>query len=48
MIYEFGFGKERQLVDIPENICVRELKANDDIEFKAIDADVVHALENPC
>ena len=47
MIYEFGFGKEKQLVDIPENIRVRELKANDDIEFKAIDADVVHALENP-
>ena len=47
MIYEFGFGKEKQFVDIPDGIRVRELKANDDIEFKAIDADVVHALENP-
>ena len=47
MVYEFGFGKEIQKVDIPDNIRVRELTANKDIEFKAIDADVVNALENP-
>ena len=47
MVYEFGFGKERQLVDIPQGIDVRELTANDDIEFNDIDKDVVHALENP-
>ena len=47
MIYEFGFGKEIQKVDIPDNIRVRELTANKDIEFKVIDADVVNALENP-
>ena len=47
MVYEFGFGKEIQKVDIPDNISVRELTANKDIEFKAIDADVVNALENP-
>ena len=42
MVYEFGFGKEIQKVDIPDNIRVRELTANKDIEFKAIDADVVN------
>lgn len=47
MVYEFGFGKEIQKVDIPNDIRVRELTANKDIEFKAIDADVVNALENP-
>ena len=47
MVYEFGFGKEKQLVDIPQCIDVRELTANDDIEFNDIDKDVVHALENP-
>lgn len=47
MVYEFGFGKEKQLVDIPQGIDVRELTANDDIEFNDIDKDVVHALENP-
>ena len=47
MVYEFGFGKERQLVDIPQGIDVRELTANDDIEFNDIDKDVVHALEKP-
>lgn len=47
MVYEFGFGKEIQKVDIPDNISVRELTANKDIEFKAIDADIVNALENP-
>ena len=47
MVYEFGFGKEIQKVDIPGEIKVRELTANKDIEFKAIDADVQFALENP-
>ena len=47
MVYEFGFGKEIQKVDISDNISVRELTANKDIEFKAIDADIVNALENP-
>ncbi|MBR5785887.1 MAG: nickel-dependent lactate racemase [Clostridia bacterium] len=47
MVYEFGFGKEKQLVDIPQGIDVRELTANDNIEFNDIDKDVVHALENP-
>ena len=47
MVYEFGFGKEKQLVDIPQGIDVRELTVNDDIEFNDIDKDVVHALENP-
>ena len=27
MVYEFGFGKEKQLVDIPQGIDVRELTA---------------------
>ena len=44
MVYEFGFGKEIQKVDISDNISVRELTANKDIEFKAIDADIVNAL----
>lgn len=47
MIHEFGFGKEKQFVNIPDGVNVRELKANDNIEFNAVDADVVHALENP-
>lgn len=47
MIHEFGFGKEKQFVNIPDGVNVRELTANDDIEFNAVDADVVHALENP-
>ena len=47
MVYEFGFGKEKQLVDIPQGIDVRELTANDNIEFNDIDKDVVHAWENP-
>lgn len=47
MIYEFGFGKEKQVVDIPQGIDVRELTANDDVEFASVDADVAHALENP-
>lgn len=47
MVYEFGFGKEIQKVDIPSEIKVRELTANKDIEFNDIDADVVNALENP-
>ena len=34
-------------MDIPQGIDVRELTANDDIEFNDIDKDVVHALENP-
>lgn len=47
MIHEFGFGKEKQFVNIPDGVKVRELTANDNIEFNAVDADVVHALENP-
>ena len=47
MIHEFGFGKEKQFVNIPDGVNVRELTANDDIECNAVDADVVHALENP-
>ena len=47
MIHEFGFGKEKQFVNIPDGVNVRELTANDNIEFNAVDADVVHALENP-
>ena len=47
MIHEFGFGKEKQIVNIPDGVKVRELTANDNIEFNAVDADVVHALENP-
>jgi len=47
MIHEFGFGKTKQLVNIPCDINVRELTANDNIKFNEIDADVVHALENP-
>ncbi len=47
MIYEFGFGKGKQLVDIPENLHCRELKANDDIELNPDEADVKRALENP-
>ena len=47
MIHEFGFGKEKQFVSIPDGVNVRELTANDNIEFNAVDADVVHALENP-
>ncbi len=47
MIYEFGFGKEIQRVDIPSAINVRELTANRDIEFNESDADVKLALENP-
>jgi len=47
MIYEFGFGKKTQKIDIPNDIKVRELTANKDIDFKPIDADVKTALENP-
>lgn len=47
MIYEFGFEKKTQKVDIPSEIKVRELTANKDIEFKSVDADVKIALENP-
>lgn len=47
MIYEFGFGKKIQEVDIPSDIKVRELTANKDIEFNPIDADVKNSLENP-
>ena len=47
MIHEFGFGKEKQFVNIPDSVNVRELTANDNIEFNAVDADVVHALANP-
>lgn len=47
MIHEFGFGKEKQFVNISDGVNVRELTANDNIEFNAVDADVVHALENP-
>lgn len=47
MIHEFGFGKEKQFVNIPDGVNVRELTANDNIEFNAVDADVMHALENP-
>lgn len=47
MNYEFGFGKKTQTVMIPDGIKVRELTANKDIEFNAVDADVKNALENP-
>ena len=47
MIYEFGFGKQIQKVDIPSGTKVRELTANKDINFDPIDADVKYALENP-
>ena len=47
MIHEFGFGKEKQYVEIPDDLYCRELTANDDIEFKPLDADVKYALENP-
>lgn len=47
MNYEFGFGKKMQKVIIPDDIKVRELTANKDIEFNPVDADVKNALENP-
>ena len=47
MNYEFVFGKQTQKVIIPDDIKVRELTANKDIEFNPLDADVWNALENP-
>ncbi|MBR5322390.1 MAG: nickel-dependent lactate racemase [Clostridia bacterium] len=47
MVYEFGFGKEKQQVVIPSKINVRELTANKDVEFKEIDSNIKYALENP-
>ena len=47
MNYEFGFGKKTQTVTIPDDVNVRELTANKDIEFNPVDADVKNAIENP-
>lgn len=47
MNYEFGFGKEKQIINIPDGIKVRELLANSDITFDPQDADVKHSLEHP-
>lgn len=47
MIHEFGFGTEKQRIDIPEKNLYRELLANEDIEFKPEDADVKYALRHP-
>lgn len=47
MIHEFGFGKDKQYVEIPDDIYCRELTSNDDVEFIPQDADVKYALENP-
>lgn len=47
MIHEFGFGTEKQQIEIPDKNLYRELLANDDIEFSPEDADVGYALEHP-
>ncbi|MBR6709291.1 MAG: nickel-dependent lactate racemase [Clostridia bacterium] len=47
MTYEFGFGRGKQIVDIPEGIRVRELTANEGIEITAQDTDVAYALAHP-
>lgn len=47
MTYEFGFGRGTQIVEIPDGIRVRELTANEGIEFTPEDADVAHSLAHP-
>lgn len=47
MIHEFGFGTEKQVVEIPQQNLYRELLANEDIVYKAEDADVRYSLEHP-
>ena len=47
MIHEFGFGKEKQFIDIPEHNLYRELLSNDNLELSPEDADVTYALEHP-
>ncbi|MFR1802966.1 MAG: hypothetical protein ACLSWS_13140 [Faecalispora jeddahensis] len=44
MIHEFGFGTEKQVVEIPQQNLYRELLANEDIVYKAEDADVRYSL----
>lgn len=47
MIHEFGFGADKQLVDIPERNLYRELLANEGVNFTEEDADVKYSLEHP-
>ncbi|MBS5843270.1 MAG: nickel-dependent lactate racemase [Clostridiales bacterium] len=47
MIHEFGFGTEKQQIEIPEKNLYRELLANDNIAFSPEDADIRYSLEHP-
>lgn len=47
MIHEFGFGTEKQQIEIPEKNLYRELLANDNIAFNPEDADIRYSLEHP-
>lgn len=47
MIHEFGFGTEKQQIEIPEKNLYRELLANEDISCKPEDADIRYSLEHP-
>ncbi len=47
MIHEFGFGTEKQQIEIPEKNLYRELLANDNIAFSPENADIRYSLEHP-